>query len=161
MDDPQGRIVERGQMATFTQITYDIIFSTKNRDRVLVSEHKPQLFRYIGGVLSKKKCVPYAIGGHDDYLHMLTSLHPSIALSSLIKDVKLATSDFIQRERSMPLFRHWQDGYGAFTHSKDQRAALASYIANQDEHHRRISFVDEFKELLKEAGLDFDPRDLE
>ena len=83
-------------MSTYTQILYQIVFSTKNREHTLDKESQKELYQYIWGVLKNKKCHLYQIGGVTDHLHILTHLHPSISLSSLIKDIKLSSSELIK-----------------------------------------------------------------
>jgi REP element-mobilizing transposase RayT len=94
----------------------------------------------------------------EDHLHILTHVHPNIAVSSLIKDIKLASVDFIKREEIFPEFKGWQDGYAAFTESIKAKERLIKYIKNQEEHHRKSNFLDEYKKLLKEHEIDFDER---
>jgi putative transposase len=135
-------------MSTYTQILYQIVFGTKNREPVLTPDNRPQLFKYIVGILEKKKCHLYRINGVEDHLHILTHLHPSIALSDLVKDIKVASS----------VFNGWQEGYGAFTYSISEKDRLIGYVKNQEEHHERFSFRDEYVELLKEHGIDFNEK---
>jgi REP element-mobilizing transposase RayT len=79
-------------MSTFTQIYYHIVFSTKNRERVLLANRRDDLFRYIWGILKNKDCHLYRISGVEDHLHILTEIHPTIALATLVKDIKISTS---------------------------------------------------------------------
>lgn len=83
-------------MSTYTQILYQIVFSTKQREKVLESENRPGLFKYIWGVLHKKDCHLYRINGVEDHLHILTHIHPAVSLSALVKDIKVASSGFIK-----------------------------------------------------------------
>lgn len=102
-------------MSTYTQILYQIVFSTKNRKPSLEAENRIELFKYISGILKNKKCHLYRIGGVADHLHIITHLHPSIALADLVKDCKLASSEHIKSRKLFTAFNGWQDGYGAFT----------------------------------------------
>lgn len=92
---------------------------------------------------------------------ILTSLHPTVCLADMVKDVKTGSSKWIKDERVFPLFDHWQDGYAAFTHSDREKDVLIEYIKNQEEHHRVRSFTEELKRLLDEAGIKYDPKYLE
>ena len=94
-------------MSTFTQILYQIVFSTKSRDRTLMSNKRPELYEYIWGILKNKNCHLYRINGVDDHIHIAAHLHPSIALAPLVKDIKLASSAFI---KDKGLFEIFQDG---------------------------------------------------
>lgn len=145
-------------MSTYTQIYYHVIFSTKHREKVLAEEKCEDLFRYIWGLLKNKECPLYRINGMADHLHLLFSLHPSIALSALVKDIKISSGKWIKENAACPLFRHWQDGYGAFTVSHQDRDAMIEYIKNQQEHHRRLSFREELREFLVQYHVPFDER---
>jgi len=111
-------------MATFTQIYYHIVFSTKNRERVLLANKRDDLFRYTWGILKNKDCHLYRIGGVEDHVHILTEIHPTIALAGLVKDIKTSTSSWIKSENIFSDFTHWQDGYGAFTVSHRDKDAV-------------------------------------
>jgi len=145
-------------MSTFTQILYHIVISTKNRTPSLQAANHERLYRYIGGLLKNRDCHLHRIGAVEDHLHILTSLHPSQRLADLVRDIKSNASRWIKQERVFPDFIGWQDGYGAFTHSKRDREALIGYIKGQQEHHRTRSFEDELRKLLEEAGIEFDER---
>jgi REP element-mobilizing transposase RayT len=145
-------------MSTYTQILYQIVFSTKGRENVLLRENRERLYKYIWGVLKNKKCHLYRIGGIENHIHIVTSLHPSIALADLIKEIKVASSGMIKEEKLFPLFRSWQIGYGAFTYSIDAKNNLIEYVKNQESHHKKESFVEEYKRLLKEVDIDFDEK---
>ena len=145
-------------MSTYTQILYQIIFSTKNREPTLINESRERLFRYIWGILKNNKCHLYRINGMDNHIHILTSLHPAIALSDLIKNIKISSSKFIKENQVFPNFGYLQNGYGAFTYSYDAKNKLIEYIKNQEEHHKNISFLDEYKALLTEFKVEFDEK---
>ncbi|MBI2966313.1 MAG: IS200/IS605 family transposase [Bacteroidetes bacterium] len=145
-------------MSTYTQILYQLVFSTKNRKETLTKPNRENLYKYIGGILHNKHCHLYRINGVDDHLHIVTHLHPSIALASLIKDIKLATSDFIKKDGIFEKFSGWQDGYGAFTYSIKEKDRLIEYVKNQEEHHKIKTFREEYIELLKEHEIEFDEK---
>jgi REP element-mobilizing transposase RayT len=143
-------------MSTYTQIIYQIVFSTKHREKTLTNPNRQELFKYIRGVLKNKKC--YRINGVEDHLHIVTHLHPSIALADLIKDIKLSSTEYIKKDNLFADFGGWQDGYGAFTYSIKEKDNLIEYVKNQEEHHRVISFEEEYRALLKEHGVEYDER---
>jgi putative transposase len=145
-------------MSTYTQILYQIVFSTKNRERSLSKDQRDELFRYISGILKNKKCHLYIIGGVEDHLHILTHLHPSVSLSSLVKDIKLASSEYIKAKKLFRSFNGWQEGYGAFTYSMKERDILVNYIKNQESHHRLRSFKEEYVSLLQAHEIEFDEK---
>ena len=145
-------------MSTYTQILYQIVFSTKHREQVLEKENRPDLFKYIWGTLNKNNCHLYRINGVEDHLHIVTHIHPAISLSGLVKDIKVASSGFIKTNNLFKNFSSWQEGYGAFTYTIKEKDRLIEYVKNQEEHHKNISFIDEYKELLKEHAIDFDEK---
>lgn len=98
----------------------------------------------------------HQINGFTDHLHILTSLHPSIALADFVKDIKLACTQWIRKENLFPDFIGWQEGYGAFTDSLQEKPRLVEYIRTQKEHHRRTTFQEEYMALLRKAGVSFD-----
>jgi len=145
-------------MSTYTQIIYQIVFSTKNREHTLSKQNREELFKYIWGILKKKNCHLYRIGGVEDHIHIVIHLHPSISLASLVKDIKLASSEFIKNNNTFENFNGWQDGYGAFTYSIKEKDALIEYVKNQEQHHRNKSFKDEYIALLREYQIEFDEK---
>ena len=145
-------------MSTYTQILYQIVFSTKYRDRVLIKENREQLFRYIWGILKNNNCHLYRINGVEDHLHIVIHLHPSVALASLVKDIKLGSSTFIKHEGLFPDFDGWQQGHGGFTYSIKEKTRLIEYVKNQEEHHRSLSFRDEYISLLNEHDIEFEEK---
>jgi putative transposase len=143
-------------MSTFTKIYYHIIFSTKQRRPFLVKEGRPDLYRYIWGLLKNKQCHLYRINGTEDHIHILCSLHPSISLAELVKTIKVATSLWIKEKKLFWGFDQWQTGYGAFTCSHNEKNSIIEYIKNQEEHHKKFSFIDEYKRLLDESAVKYE-----
>jgi REP element-mobilizing transposase RayT len=103
----------------------------------------------------------YRINGVEDHIHIVTHIHQTVALASLVKDIKVASADFIKRENLFPGFEGWQDGYSAFTYSIDAKDALVEYVKNQEIHHQTRSFREELIELLQEHGIEYDERYLD
>ena len=145
-------------MSTYTQILYQIVFSTRNRKKILNKENREELFRYIHGILQNKNCHLYRINGVADHLHIVTHIHPTISLASLVKDIKLATTEYINYEFLFPGFDGWQDGYGAFTYSISAKDNLIEYVKKQEDHHRLTTFHEEYIQLLIEHGIDFNEK---
>ena len=145
-------------MSTYTQILYQIVFGTKNNEKTMLESGHEIFYKYIWGILKNKKCHLYRINGTEDHIHIVTHLHPTTALAYLIKDIKIASSEYIKSENIFPNFNGWQDGYGAFTYSISAKDNLIEYVKNQKEHHRKVSFRDEYKELLKEHKIEFDEK---
>ena len=145
-------------MATYTQILYHIVFSTKDRQRTPAADRREDLFRYVGGIIKNHQCHLYRIGGVEDHVHILTSLHPTVALADIVKDIKVACNVWVKEGRVFSGFDGWQEGYGAFTCAWRDKDSLIDYIKNQEEHHRAKSFLEEYRELLNAAGIQFDER---
>ncbi|MDB6040878.1 MAG: transposase [Verrucomicrobiales bacterium] len=148
-------------MATYSQILYHLVFSTKNRRPVLDAGSRDDLFRYVWGFLKNKECHLYRINGVEDHVHILTSLHPTVALSDLIHDLKLATSTWVKSEKIFPAFEKWQEGYGAFTISWPDRDGIIEYIKNQVEHHKSVSFREEYIQLLQKFDVKYEEKYLD
>ncbi len=146
-------------MATYTQIIYHIVFATKHREHVLDKARHDDLFRFIWGMLEKRQCHLFRIGGMEDHVHILTTLHPTVTLADLVKEIKTATSAWIKGENVFPMFTHWQEGYGAFTCAAKDKAGLIDYIKRQEEHHHVMTFREEYERLLTEAGMQIDEHD--
>jgi putative transposase len=143
-------------MNTYTQILYQIIFAPKNHEKTLTAKNRPQLYKYIGGILKNKKCHLYRIGGVSDHIHIVTHLHPIVSLASIVKEIKVASAIHIKNNNLFPMFSGWQDGYGGFTYSINETDRLIEYVKNQEEHHKTRSFREEFIDLLNEHGIEYD-----
>jgi putative transposase len=145
-------------MGSYYRIIYQIVFATKYRKPCLESGNRPELFKYISGILKNKKCHLYQIGGVEDHIHILTHLHPEQSLASLVKDIKVASNKYITEKKLFEKFTEWQGGYGAFTYADKDLNRLINYVANQVEHHKKITFREEFIELLKEHNIEFEEK---
>lgn len=100
----------------------------------------------------------YQIGGVSDHIHIITHLHPAVALASLVKDIKLASSQYIKVKALFVEFEGWQDGYGAFTYSFKEKDRLIEYVKNQEVHHKKKTYKEELTDLLNEHGVEFDEK---
>ena len=143
-------------MSTYTQFLYQLVFGSKGHLPFLSLENQDILFAYIAGVLKKKSCHSYIVGGASNHLHIITHIHPTIAPAYLIKDIKEATHAMILRERKLFLhFPGWQVGYSGFTYHISSKEALISYVKNQSVHHKTESFKEELISMLKEHSVDY------
>lgn len=150
--------VHQINMSTYTQIIYQIVFGTKHRERTMIKKDRPELFRYISGVLKEQNCHLYRINGVEDHLHIITHLHPSVSLASLVKDIKLSSYDLLREKYIFPDFGGWQDGYSAFTYSIGALYNLIEYVKNQEIHHASKTYEDEIRQLLKEHHVPYDEK---
>ena len=107
------------------------------------------MYKFIWGILQKKKCHLYRINGIENHIHIITHIHPTISLASLIKDIKLSSSLHIKKNSLFKAFNGWQEGYGAFICSIKEKDRLIECVKNQETHHKIVTFREEYIELLK------------
>ncbi|HMG14208.1 MAG TPA: IS200/IS605 family transposase [Saprospiraceae bacterium] len=135
-----------------------ITFSTKNREHLIQVSHENDLHAYLGGVCNKLECLPIKIGGYTDHIHILCLLSKKIALMKFIEQLKSHSSKWMKlRDKSLKNF-YWQDGYGAFSINPTEVDTVMKYISNQHEHHKNISFQDEFRAFLKKYKVEFNEK---
>lgn len=143
-------------MSTYTQILYQLAFGSKDYTPFLTTENENILFSYIAGILKNKSCHSYIVGGASNHIHIITHLHPTVALSLLVKDIKMASHKMIlENSKLFSHFTGWQVGYGAFTYHISSKVKLIRYVENQREHHKIYSFKEELTHLLKEHSVDY------
>jgi REP element-mobilizing transposase RayT len=142
----------------YTKLVYHIVFSTKNREKALVKTHRKQLFQYIWGIIKNKNGHLYRLNGVEDHIHILVGLRPNMTISNIVKDIKVNSTNWIREKRYFPKFDSWQVGYGAFTVSEYEKEGLIEYIKNQEEHHKKETFEEEFRRLLEEHGIEFEEK---
>lgn len=142
--------------STFFSLHYHIVFSTKERLPLIKTEWRPRLHSYVAGIIRGMNGVPEIVGGVVDHLHILASLRPVHCLSDLMRDLKKDSSNWVKDNVDRRFA--WQEGYAAFTVSPSATEGVRKYIANQEAHHGRHSFVDELKELLGKAGVEYEQK---
>jgi len=141
---------------SYTQIHLHCIFAVKYRDAVIHASWKEHLHRYITGIVQNYEHKMLIINSMPDHVHMLIGMRPKQALSDLMKIVKQESSGWINENRfTFGRFR-WQQGFGAFSYTKADIPIVASYIKNQEKHHHKVTFIEEYKSLLKEFDVEFD-----
>ncbi len=145
-------------MGTYTRILYQITFQILNWEPTLTKHNRERLFSFIAGILMKKKCFVYQVGGIEDHIHIITHVHPTISISTLVKDIKLSCVDFIRREKLFPGFMGWNEGYGAFTYSLEAEMNLIKYVKDQEQHHKKESPKKEYLRQLRGFGIDFNEK---
>lgn len=144
---------------SLVQIYLHVVFSTKERRPFLQDPIiRGRMHGYLQGICEKQKSLSIAINGVEDHVHILCRLGKTLDVSALIKALKQSSSIWIKSEFKNQESFHWQNGYGAFSVSPSHVSGLVQYIQNQDEHHRRESFQDEFRRLLKKYGVEYDER---
>lgn len=143
---------------TYCQIYVHFVFAVQNRMGLIGQAWKDDLYKYITGTISNKGHKLMAIGGVSDHIHILVSMSPTQSISDLMADVKRSSSLWINERRLVPGKFSWQSGYDAFTYNKQQISNVANYIENQEEHHKTKKFRDEYENLLREFGIEYDDR---
>jgi REP element-mobilizing transposase RayT len=143
---------------TYTRLLTHIIFSTKNREPWLSDDVRPRLFPYMGGIIRDLHGTAILANGPADHVHALCTLPPTAALCDVMRVLKSNSSKWLHDTFPDLAPFAWQTGYGAFSVSESNAAAVEQYIANQQEHHRSVSFQEEFLAFLKRHGIRYDPR---
>ena len=141
---------------TLVKIYVHIVFSTKSRGELILSEIERELFAYIGGVVRKHQSVLLAANGTSNHIHLLISLSKNIALSDLLRELKKASSYWIKTKDAKFKSFQWQAGFGAFSIGQSQVESVKQYIAKQKEHHKTELFEDENRKFLQKYEIDFD-----
>ena len=143
---------------SLSKIYLHIIFSTKNRLKIIKPEIERELYTYIAGILKNLDCSAIQIGGTSDHIHILNTLSRSITISDMVGLIKKDTSKWIKKKGQKFNKFYWQNGYGVFSVGQSKLNTLKSYIANQKEHHMKISFQEEYRKFLKEHRIIYDEK---
>lgn len=144
---------------SLSKILVHTVFSTKNRQPDLRDKPlREELHRYLGGILSNLNCQPIIVGGVEDHVHLLCSLSRTCHVADMVKEVKRGSTLWIKTKGPELKQFAWQNGYGAFSIGFSQIETVRRYIANQERHHRRVSFQDEFRIFLNRYEIEFDER---
>jgi REP element-mobilizing transposase RayT len=143
---------------TYSQIYIHIIFAVEGRQNLIRPEHNDELQKYITGIVSERGQKLIAINNMPDHFHLLVGLQPNCLLSDLVRDIKAGSSNFINSKRWVSGRFSWQEGFGAFSYSRSQVSTVAQYIEDQQKHHARKTFREEYIELLEKFNVDYDER---
>src|SRR5882724_406039 len=143
---------------SYTSLLYHIVFSTKERRPLITPEYEPRLYEYIGGTIRGLGGISLELNGTEDHVHLLAKLRPDRALSDVLRKLKSHATGWMHDVFPEVKDFSWQRGYGAFTVSQSHIDDVRRYIVNQEEHHKRLSFRDEFIQFLKANGIEFDER---
>ena len=143
---------------TYTQIHLQLIFAVKHRASLINSVWKDELYRYITGIIQTQKHKLIIINGVSDHIHILIGFKPHQSLSDLMQDIKGSSSKWINEKKFTSGKFAWQEGYGAFSYSHSHLNKVINYITNQEQHHRKVTFIEEYKSFLKAYEIEFDER---
>ncbi len=140
---------------TYTQVYIHLIFSVKNRMNSIPLKNKNIIHKYITGIVQNKQNKLIAINSMPDHIHILVGLHPEKSISSLVHDIKMNSTKFINEKQLTKGKFYWQDGYGAFSYSRSQIGNVIKYINNQETHHQKKTFQEEYIEILKKFEINY------
>ncbi len=143
---------------SYTCLYYHFVFSTRDRQPTITPAVRPELHRYLGGLVKAEGGLALEVGGTDDHVHIVAKLSQNRAVADVMRVVKTNSSKWAHEAfpNAVPIW--WQGGYGAFTVSESALATVRDYVRNQEEHHRTVSFQEEFLALLVQHGCEFDER---
>lgn len=143
---------------SYTSLLYHIVFRTKHGKNTIPEQHEKELYAYIMGIINNKKSILYRIGGTENHIHLLVDIHPTFAVSDFMKELKEYSSKWMSKNPSFPDFKGWAVSFGAFTYNLNDKQTIIEYIKNQKEHHKTVSFEEEYRKLLIENGIEIDER---
>ena len=143
---------------SLARVTLHVIFGTKLREPMIGASIRGELHAYVGGILGDLKCVPIAVNGTADHVHVLCGLSRTISLADLIEEVKKSSSKWIKTKSPMLRNFQWQGGYAASSVSESNVDAVKAYVEGQEEHHRKMTFQEEYVAFLKRHHIEYDER---
>ena len=143
--------------STHLSLSYHLVFSTRNREPVILGSLRSRLHEMLGGSIRTAGGVSLRVGGTADHVHLLVGLKAKYAVADVLRDIKRATSEWVHDVIGLRCFA-WQEGYGAFTVSPRDCAGVIRYIDGQEEHHRVRTFQEEYRAFLEDYGIEFDAR---
>jgi REP element-mobilizing transposase RayT len=142
----------------YTQLYVQLVFAVKNRDAVLDKNIRSRVFEYMSGIINEMKHKSIIVNGVSNHVHIFIGLNPAISVSDTVHDIKRSSSLFINREKLCRGKFAWQEGYGGFTYGKSQVEQVYNYILNQEVHHKKVTFREEYIQFLKKFEVEYDDR---
>ncbi|MDB5012930.1 MAG: transposase IS200-family protein [Daejeonella sp.] len=143
---------------TFSQIYIQIVFAVKGRQNLIHKEWKDDLHKYIAGIIKNKGQKSIIVNGMPDHVHVFVGLKPALAIADLVREIKNNSTNFINEHKFVKGTFSWQEGYGAFSYGQSQIEMVYNYILNQEIHHKKKTFRDEYFDFLKKFNIDYDER---
>jgi REP element-mobilizing transposase RayT len=135
-----------------------VVFHTRNNKKLITEEYSGELYSYMGGILRNLKSIPLQIGGTSDHVHILCTLPKTMTLSDMMEEVKKSSSKWMKTKSTDLSNFYWQNGYAGFSVGWSQVERVKEYIKNQKQHHSKTQFIDEYKMLLEENGIEYDEK---
>ncbi len=143
---------------TYTQIHIQAVFCVQNRDCIINNSWKDELFKYITGIIQNHNHKLLAINGMPDHIHIFFGMRPSQSISELMQKIKGDSSAWINNKKFIKSHFSWQEGFGAFSYGKSQVNQVITYIQNQEIHHRKRTFIEEYEDFLNLFEIEYDQR---
>ncbi len=143
---------------TYSQIYIQIVFAVMGRQNLIAAGQREELHKYITGIVRNRDQKLLSIFCMPDHMHLLVGLKPSMSISDLVRDIKADSSNFINNKKWIRGKFNWQEGFGAFSYSRSQVDQVAKYILNQEDHHRRKTFREEYVDFIKKFEIDYDDK---
>ena len=142
----------------FSQIYIQYVFAVKGRENLLQKPWRDEVFKDMAGIIKGKNQKPIIVNGVEDHVHVFVGIKPSMAISDLVRDIKNNSSKFINEQNLIKGKFSWQEGYGAFSYAHSQIENVFQYIANQEEHHKKETFQEEYLDLLEKFDIEFNEK---
>lgn len=143
---------------TFSQIYLHFVFAVKYRQNSIPKEHKEELHKYITGLVQNRDAKMLAVHCMPDHIHIFVGFKPVMRISDFVKEIKVESNEFINSKQWCPSKFSWQEGYGVFSHSHSAIDNVIKYILNQEEHHKKNTFKNEYHGLLRKFSIDFEEK---
>lgn len=143
---------------TFSQLYVQVVFAIKGRENLISNDWNTKLHKYIAGIIKGKEQKPIIVNGMPDHIHAFIGLRPAIALSDLVRDIKNNSSNFVNDHKLVKGKFAWQEGYGAFSYSHSHIKNVYDYILNQEKHHKKKTFKEEYLQFLKKFEVEYDEK---
>ena len=143
---------------TFSQIYIQLVFAVKGRENLIANSWKTELHKYIAGTIKGKGHKPIIVNGMPDHIHAFVGLKPAMSISDLVRDIKNNATNFINERHFVKGKFAWQESYGAFSYSHSHISRVYDYILNQEKHHQKKTFKQEYTDFLKKFEIDYDEK---
>lgn len=143
---------------TYSQIYIQIVFAVKGRENLITKENREELHKFITGIVSNRDQKLLAIFAMPDHVHIFLGMKPSISISDLVRDIKAGSSKFINDSKWINRKFNWQEGFGAFSYSRSHIDNVVKYILNQEEHHKKRTFIEEYLDFLEKFEIEYDQK---
>ena len=145
-------------LGTFSQIYIQIVFAVKGRENLIGNSWRTELHKYIAGIIKGKGQKPIIVNGMSDHIHAFVGLRPALAIADIARDIKNNSSNFINYNKFVAGKFRWQEGYGAFSYSHSHIEKVYDYILNQEKHHKKKTFREEYIELLEKFKVEYNEK---